>query len=446
VVKADRNPASVTPLELVQAQDKEKAVEWKVSVASKEEQQSRAFFYGYVIAGLTFLIAAAVEGLIFTFGVFFKPLLAEFGWTRAMTSGAFSLFAIVQIPIFIIAGGLTDRFGSRQVLTACGFFMGLGYLLMSQTGALWQLYFFYGLVAIGVGLYWIPVVAMVPHWFVKRRSLMMGIIASGIGMGQLIYPPLANWLISNYSWRMSFVVVGGGSMGLIMLVAQFLKRNPQQIGQFPYGGSGAERANPVENSRIYSLGEAVRTRGFWLLGPVYFGWLYNLGTVLVHSVIHAIDIGMSPASAANILAIIGVTGIIGRIVFGRLADVMGMKPVLIFSFFLMSAGFLWLTFAGEAWRVYSFAVIFGLSYGVFESLQSPILADLFGLSSLGTIMGVVHAFGSIGLMLGPVVGGYIFDVSGSYQVASLINATVALVSLICVVFLPITRERQRWEK
>ncbi len=271
----------------------------------------------------------------------------------------------------------------------------------------------------------------------------MGIITSGIGLGQLIYPPLANWLISNYSWRMSFIIMGGGSMGIIMLVAQFLKRNPQQIGQYPYGGSEAERANPGENSIIYSLGEAVRTRGFWLLGLVYFGWLYNLGTVLVHSVINAIDIGMSPTSAANILAIIGVTGIIGRIVFGRLADVIGMKPVLIFSFFLMSAGFLWLTFAGEAWMVYSFAVIFGLSYGVFESLQSPILADLFGLSSLGTIMGVVHAFGSIGLMLGPVVGGYIFDVSGSYQVASLISASVALVSLICVVFLPITRARQR---
>jgi len=416
-------------------------------VTTKETWQSpgaeSGFYYGYIIVLATFIIAVVVEGMLFSFGVFFKPLLTEFSWTRAMTAGAFSLFTVLHIPIVIAAGVLTDKFGPRQVLTACGFFLGLGYLLTSQTNTIWQLYLFYGVVAsIGMGLYWIPIISVLPRWFVQRRALMVGVVASGIGVGQLIYPPVANWLISAYDWRLSFLIIGGTTMGIIMIAAQFLKRDPGQMGLSPYGESEATQEYPVVENRGFSVREAIRTKQFWIFGVIYLSWTFCLSTVLVHIVIHTIGLGMSSATAANILAIIGVTGIIGRLAFSRLADMIGIKPVLIASFLLMSVDFLWLVIAGEIWMVYLFAVIFGISYGAFEVLQSPTIAQLFGLSSLGTILGVVHIFASIGLGLGPVIAGYIFDISGSYYTAFLICTAMASVCTISAMFLPLARDKK----
>ena len=116
----------------------------QVITVNPEAKQTSTFFYGYIIVIATFIIAVAVEGLLFSFGVFFKPLLSEFGWTRAMTSGAMSLGSVLRIPMSMVSGRLTDKLGSRVMLTACGFFLGLGYLLMSQINALWHLYLFYG--------------------------------------------------------------------------------------------------------------------------------------------------------------------------------------------------------------------------------------------------------------------------------------------------------------
>jgi MFS family permease len=433
---------SVTPpFELSPGEDRQKLslISTRFEMDTQEVRQGLMFFYGYIIVTIAFAIAAVVEGLLFSFGIFFEPLLSEFGWTRATISGAVSLSTIIHVPVSIVAGKLADRFGSKQLLGACGLFLGLGYFLMSKTNALWHLYVFYGvIVAIGMGLYWIPVISLVPRWFVTRRALMMGIIASGIGVGQLIFPPVVNRLISAYGWRFSFVIVGIIGIGIITVSAQFLKRDPKQIGVLPYGEKVAKMEVVATEVNLCSLRDAIRTRPFWLLSVTYFSWLFCLSVVVVHGVIHAIGIGVSPASAANILAIIGLTGIMGRLAFGRLADVIGMKLVLVVSLVLMLVAFLWLTIARNTWMCYLFAAVFGSSYGTFEILQSPLVAELFGVSSLGIISGVVHNFASTAVMVGPVLAGYIYDITGSYQVAFLLCATMALGSITCVTLLPLT--------
>ncbi|MFH1381868.1 MAG: MFS transporter [Chloroflexota bacterium] len=401
------------------------------------------FFYGYIIVLAAFLIAIVVEGMIFTFGVFFEPLLKEFGWTRALTAGAFSVSSIVNIPVAIMAGRLTDRFGPRQVLTACGFFFGAGYVLMSRLGTIWQLYLFYTMVGVGLSLYWIPVISLAPRWFVQRRALMMGIIASGIGVGQLIFPPVVNWLVYTYDWRVSMLMAGIVCMVLITGSAQLLRREPEQMGLSPYGTVTEQKEAVAATGKMYSLGQAARTREFWLLSVLFFVWLICLSFVIVHSVIYAIGIGMSPAAAASLLAIIGAMGIVGRLLFGRLSDIFGMKLSLIISQVLMLAAFLFPTLGGGIWHLYLFAILFGLSYGTFEILHSPIIADMFGLRSLGMISGVVVTIGSIGFMVGPVIFGYIFDVNNSYQLALVLTVVMAFIALVFAVILPLkTQPRQ----
>lgn len=190
------------------------------------------FFYGYIIVGAGFVISLLTVGTYTSFGVFFKPLSSEFGWTRAMTSGAYSLNMILWGSLSIITGRLNDRFGPRIVITACGFIFGAGYLLMSRISALWQFYLFYGvIIAIGLSGCFTPIASTITRWFTKRRGLATGIVISGIGVGTIIIPPLASQLISIYGWRTSYTILGITTLVLLIISAQFLRRDPGQTGQ-----------------------------------------------------------------------------------------------------------------------------------------------------------------------------------------------------------------------
>jgi MFS family permease len=404
--------------------------------------QKPGFRYGYVIVAAAFFVTVADEGLLFSFGVFFKPLIEEFGWTRSMTSGAFTMWSLLHIPGVFVVGKLTDRFGSKPLLTLSGLFLGVGHLLMSQTNTVWHLYFFYGvIISIGQSLYWIPLIAIVPQWFVEKRGLIMGIVSSGIGVGQMIFPPLANRLIDVYGWRVSYAVMGSLSMVVIVGCAQLLKPHPTRRTLSNPGGKDIEASVSFDGSRQFSLGEALRTKQFWMVCVIFFSILFALGIVLVHIVIHAIGLGMSPASAANILAILGITGIISRVSLGRLADYIGNRSVFVISSVLMLIAFVWIALTHELWTIYAFAVIFGIAYSTLEALHSPIVAELFGLRALGTLSGATLAIGLVGFGIGPMLAGYVFDVRDSYQIAFLICAVIALASVLSAVLLPANRGR-----
>jgi len=176
-------------------------------------------FYGYIIVAAGFLIMTVMWGTYYSFGIFFEPVLKEFGWTRAATAGAFSLSLVLTGFFAIVMGRLNDRFGPRKVITACALLLGAGYILMSQISALWELYLFYGLIlGIGLGGAFVPVASTISRWFIRRRSLMTGITASGIGVGTFLMPPIANWLISSYGWRTSYIIIGAAAVVLIIIV------------------------------------------------------------------------------------------------------------------------------------------------------------------------------------------------------------------------------------
>ena len=391
------------------------------------------FFYGYIIVVVAFLLMLMMWGAYYSFGIFFEPLLAEFGWTKAMTSGAFSLSFFLTGILGVFAGRLTDRFGPRIVLTVCGFFLGLGYLLVSQTSTVWQLYLFYGVVvALGMSASVIPLQSTLARWFVKRRGTMNGIIISGIGVGMVIIPPIAQWLISSYGWRTSYIVVGITALVTIILTAQFLRRDPGKMGQLPYG-EGELEIKVSSPDTGFSLREALRSWQFWTLVMALLCFTMGEGTILVHIVSHAIGLGISAASAALIIPVIGAISIPGRILLGMAGDRIGNRPAYVIGFVFLSVSLFWLLVAKELWMLYLFAVIYGFGYGGLSALISPIIAELFGLSSHGVIMGVVIMFGGTGGMaIGPLLAGHIFDITGSYQSAFLMYAAISVIGLILV--------------
>ena len=377
-----------------------------------------------------FLIMVLMLGILSTFGIFFKPMLTDLGWTRAVTSGAFAVFWIIQGLLAIVMGRVNDRLGPRIVISVCGFILGLGYLLMSQTSALWQLYLFYGVI-IGTGMSgaFVPLTSTVARWFVKRRGAMTGIVVAGSGAGGLIAPPLANWLISIYDWRISYIILGGIALVAVILVAQFLRRDPAQMGQMPYGES-KEETGLKGGTKAFSLREAASVRQFWLAFSMLFCLGFAMFTILVHIAPHATDLGFSAATAANILAAAGGGSVIGRLLLGGVADRIGNRQVFILGFVLMAAALFWLVPATETWMLYLFAIIFGFASGGCIMSESPLVAELFGLRSHGLILGVTSFGYCIGAAAGPFLAGYIFDVTGSYSVAFLVCAAASVLGLI----------------
>ncbi|MFC1903901.1 MFS transporter [Chloroflexota bacterium] len=396
---------------------------------SSNENKKPGFFYGYIVVAIAFFIVVTVWGAFYSFGVFLKPLLAEFGWTRAVTSGAFSLSIIMFGSLGIITGRLTDRFGARKVVTVSGLFLGIGYLLMSQVNTIWHIYLFYGVItAIGLGCNYVPVVSTVGRWFVKKRGMVTGITVSGIGIGTLIWSPLANWLISNYGWRTSYVIVGGATSLLVILAAQWLRHSPGQMGQLPYGESELMEKNEVA-PQGFTLKRTLNAPQFWMLGVAYLCLFFSEKSIVVHIVPHAIDLGFSAASSAAILAVYGGLGTGGRILMGIVSDRIGIKKILVICTFLPTAVLFWLLTIKELWMLYLFSVIFGFGYGGLSAVIAPAMLERFGLTSHGVILGVTMFGLSIGETIGPVLSGHIFDITGSYSLAFLICAIANVIGL-----------------
>jgi MFS family permease len=398
------------------------------------------FFYGYIVVMAAFFIMVVSFGVYNSYGIFFTPLLAEFGWTRAMTSGAFSLSMIIYGILGFAVGVFNDRFGPRLVVTICGFILGFGFLLMSQITALWQLYLLFGVV-VGIGMSgaWVPQLSTVARWFVRRRTLMTGIVIAGLGIGGFIGPPVISRLIATYDWRLSLVILGGIVLVVMVIAAQFLKRDPTQTGQLPHGGSERGETGLELEARSFSLREAVSTAQFWIALINLFCLGFCLVAVMIHIVPHAIDLKISAFNAANILALVVGIGIPGNYVLGGLADRIGNRWVFIIGFILMTAALCWLMPARDMWMLYLFAVVFGFAHGGMGAAESPLIAGLFGLRSHGLIYGVIHIGFTAGAALGPFITGLIFDLTGSYQMAFLLCIAVSVIGIIMVAVLRPTK-------
>ncbi len=408
-----------------------------------QNTSSRAprFFYGYVVVAVSFIVMAMSSGSNYSFSVFFEPLQQEFGWSRAVTAGAMSAFLIGQGVFSMGSGRLTDRFGPRPVVTGAGLLFGAGLMMMSRVDAIWQVYIAYGvLAAAGHSATFTPLSSTVARWFQAHRGLMTGAVMAGTGLGTMVMPPLANWLIYRADWRTSYLVLGLILMTVVVTAAQFLRRDPAEVGLQPYGADRAVQMPrvPVAPASGVAFGDAVRTRQFWLLCLAFAGFGYTLQAVMSHVVIHSRGLGLTPASAAGIMTVIGGFGFAGRIGLGGLADRFGAKKLLTTALTALSLSLFWLMVARHAWQVYAFAVVFGFTYGGVVPQFSNRVAELFGLRAHGAILGAIVFCVALGSAAGPALTGYGFDVLGSYTLPfAICGGVVACAALLSCLVKPL---------
>lgn len=395
-------------------------------------KQGSGPFYGYIVVGASLLIMLLAYGSRLSFGVFFKPMIADFEWTRALVSGSITLAMLMQGCWGILMGKLNDRFGPRFILTLCCFLMGIGFLISSQINQPWQLYVFYGLITgIGMGGVFVALLSTVARWFIKRRGTMTGTVLTGIGLGTLVVTPTANWLISVFQWRASFAIVGGTVLVIGIIAAQFLRRDPSGMGLTAYGQTRQKEEKAAPPTGL-SLKQAMRTPQFWMVSVSFFCLGYCIFAVNIHLIPHITDLEYSAMTAATVLATAGGLQTMGGIVLGILADKIGNKRVLIMSFISITIAMFGLVFFQNLPLFYVFAILYGLGVGGGSAMEATLIAELFGLKEHGLILGVTSFIFTVGGAIGPLATGYIFDISSSYQTAFLVCALMGVLGILLV--------------
>ncbi len=388
------------------------------------------FFYGYVLVAASFMLQAIGWGTYNSFGVFFNPLMNEYGWSRAGISGAVSVSFCFCGLFSILMGRLNDRVGPRLIMTVSGIFLGVGYLLMSRMTSLWELYLLYSLL-VGIGISGTDVVLLstIARWFVRLRGRMSGVLKVGTGVGMLVMPLFTNWLITAFGWRTALFVMGVVVLILFMGLSQLLERDPAGRGLQPDGDGRVPAGTGPAGETGFTLGQALKSLQLWLICTAYFLLLCCALTVLLHIVPHAIDMGIPRSGATRVLATIGGLSIAGRFIMGFSSDRIGSKWALAICYGFLCASLGWLLVADRLWMLFVFAVVYGFAHGGFFAVMSPLIADFFGTASHGAIFGVMIFVSTLGGAIGPLLAGYAFDVTGSYHLVFLSLPLVSAVGL-----------------
>jgi MFS transporter, OFA family, oxalate/formate antiporter len=287
---------------------------------------SGRLYHGWIIVGGAFVVLFLAYGTQYAFGVFFAALLAEFHWSRASLSGAFSLYAFVYSAFGLVAGRLTDRWGPRAVIAGGGLLLGAGLAGMSLVNALWQPYVLYGgVAALGMSTAYVPCNATVVRWFVRRRGLAVGLASAGGSLGTFVLPPVAHWLVSELGWRRAYLVFGAAIFLALAGVALLMRRDPESLGLHP---DGVPAPAPTAALGGWTVRDAVRTRAFWVLFAIFGLTWIPVFIPLVHLVPLARDLGIDALRAATLVSALGIAAVAGRLSMGWLSDRIGRRAIL----------------------------------------------------------------------------------------------------------------------
>jgi sugar phosphate permease len=397
------------------------------------------FFYGWIIVGVLFFISIIDGGFTYIFSAFLKPLSQEFGWTRAETAGAFSLYLLAAGLTLPLWGGLADRRGVRLVFLLSALIDGVALVLLSAVRSLTAFYVLYFILGVGLGGIGPATIGKaVSQWFVTKRGLAMGLALVGGGGGGLLLVPLSGFLIDSYSWRIAYLGLAGLALGgMFPLVLFFLTDTPEERGLTPLGQSsrttdaieaeGEGRLEPGD----WTLREALFTSTFWLLGVAFCAGLMVGLAMIAHQVAVLQDAGFTLETASAIGGVTLGMSMGGRLTVGWASEHARYIHLMLSLCLLLEAagiGFLlYLNILG-LWAVAAFVVFFGLGYGGLVVLWPLVIGHDFGLRAFGAIAGVLGTVAaSLGGAVGPIMAGAIYDRTGSYYWAFFLFIAVLLV-------------------
>jgi MFS family permease len=364
-------------------------------------------FYGWVIVGVGIVVTCVGFGAMLSLSVFLQPMTEAMGWSRTGIATAATLnFLGMGLGAFLW-GALSDRYGTRAVVLGGGALMGLGMVLASRATTLLQFQLLFGaIVGVASGSFYAPMTAATSKWFTRHRSLAVALVSAGLSVGSTVMAPLARWMITAYDWRTAMLVIGD-LVWLVIIPAAFLVRNP------PPAAPGADPVAAVGGLDL-TIGRAVRTPQFAAIALTHFACCAAHSGPIFHMVTHAIDRGVSTMAAATVLSVAGLASLSGKIVCGMFADRVGAKRTLVVGLGLQAAAISLYLFTGGLASFYALALMFGFAYGGVMPLYAILVREYFGARIMGAAFGAVSLAATLGMALGPWIGGRLYDGLGSY--------------------------------
>lgn len=376
---------------------------------------------------------ALAYGIWYSYSVILVALLQEYGWSRSVLAGAFSVFTLVHGGVNPLIGALCDRLRPLVLMAAGGAALGVALFIDSFIASPWHLYAAFGfLTAITVAAAgWVPALVQVQRDFKDRLGLAVGLLSAGVGIGMTFVVPLTQFLIDAYGWRTAFRVLALICVLWIVPSSVYLLRLRNR-GQSPMGPvaepSRAQRRKPLYNA---TLSEAARGEVFWLMFAAFFFGNVCSQTLHVHQVAYLVDQGVTATVAATVVGLVGASSIVGKIGGGWLADRFPCELVYVVGISIMLGSIAALAAIGPqpaAWALYGYAILLGVGYSATASITPLMISDRFGGPSFGTIIGVLLVGSSVGSAVGPWMAGFIFDQSGSYMLAFAIAAACGILT------------------
>ncbi len=404
-------------------------------------------FHGWWVAVAAF--SATFGSVVFfnpVLGVFAQLLEEEFGWQRSDIAAAISLGGLGAALAAPATGAVLDRWGGRWVIVGASIGMTACALVLSQMSALWHLLLFYGIGrALSVGAMSPSGIVAISNWFIRKRAMVSGLVAVGPRIGMATFPVVVAVVIDvSGTWRAGWFALAAIALSISIPSILFMRRRPEDMGLLPDGDAAPEPdedgrmpAAPVD--RDFTVGEAVRTRSYWMVGLGLSFVMFCGGAVNFHQIPHLVDQGLPRTQAALVVTVFSGTGALGALLGGALASRISVRWTMVVALAGMGAGILLLMNAASLGAGILYGVSYGLFFGAQIAMEQVVYADYFGRRALGKIRGSFQPVLLAVNAAGPYVVGVWYDQTGSYSTAFASFSVMFLLASIAVAFAPYPR-------
>ena len=361
--------------------------------------------YAWVMVAIGALMTCVAIGAMFSLAVFLEPMTRDTGWSRAGISSAMTLNFLAMGVAGFGWGALSDRFGTRKVVIAGSVLLGLGLVLASRATSQIAFLLVYGLiVGVAAGSFFAPMIAAVMGWFERYRSLAVSLVSVGIGVAPMTISPFAAWLVAWTDWRTAQLTIGVLAWLLLVPAALFVRQAPSR---------GARVDAPAGKPRV-AVADALRSPQFIVLALTFFACCAAHSGPIFHTISYAIACGVPAMAAVTVYSVEGLAGLGGRVALGLLADRFGVKRVLVGGLLIQALAAGAFVYATQLRDFYAIAAVFGFAYGGVMPLYAVLAGEYFEQRMLATVLGAATMVSSVGMALGPLGGGWIFDRFGGY--------------------------------
>ncbi|MEW6187156.1 MAG: MFS transporter [Thermodesulfobacteriota bacterium] len=412
------------------------------------EQVIPPAFYGWkTLIGLMIVYAALCGDITYAYGVFLPVMNRTFHWSRSALSGPYGLFFMIGGFLGPLAGITVAKLGARRAIVFSGLMAVLGLLGMSRVQTLWQAYFFFGIMgglAIAFGEF-IPITSAINHWFIRKRSLAMGLLFASGGIGGFILPPLISRLISGMGWRWTWAFLAGLHFFMTVILGGWLIRSrPEDLGQFPDGepvqsqslGEGPPTSGQkiFQTSTDWTVKEALHTPVLWLILLLFSIVLFVSAMLTTHQVAYLQDLNFSPFQSASALGLMIGMSIIGRLSSGFLG--MRIEGRVLAAFFMaaMALGLLALILARNLFTIYLYSTLTGIGFGGMVVLTPNLISAYFGRTHYSRIIGWTSPLVTLISAGSPTLAGLLYEFSGSYFSPLVLSAALLTVGVFIALF------------